>query len=128
MRPSAEHSHQLFEDSTREESPIVKNFIDIMSIGLHRSARLQRQAKGRPSSSKGALCRATKAIGLVDMQVSSIIKSGAHTAYHFYVSQIVSYTYFLDLSCNGGSNSINLVVHLASMTDNEVHTLGEMKI
>ena len=61
------------------------------------------------------------------MQASSVTITGAHDAHHCYESQIASYNDFLDLSCDGGSNSINPVACSASMTDNEVCTLGEMK-
>ena len=38
--PTTEPVHQLFEDSTREESPVVNTFIDVGHICLCRSARL----------------------------------------------------------------------------------------
>ena len=60
----------------------MNTFIEVGSIGLRRSARLQHQVEGRPSTSKGALCRATKAICLVAIQVSAITTAGAHAVHH----------------------------------------------
>ena len=127
MPTTTEPVHQLFDDNTMEESPVVNTFIYAGSISLHRSARLQRRSEGRPSASKGALCRVTKATSIVSMQVSSITAEGAHASHHYYASQIASFDNFLDLSFDGGSTAINPVAHSASMTDNEVCTLGEMK-
>ena len=53
--PTTEPAHQLFEDNTREESLVVKTFIDVGSIGLRRSASLQHRTEGELSASKGAL-------------------------------------------------------------------------
>ena len=117
----------LFKDSERDESSVESYFIEVGCVGIRRSSRIQRQKEGSSSASKGALFRDTRAIILVAMHELSMSTVGENAVYHCCSSQISSCNYFLHQSFDRGYNVINLVACSASIVDNDVHTLGEMK-
>ena len=104
---------------------------NVETIGLRRSNRIkelkQGRSQGRSPSSMASLFKATKAVGLFAMQLSSLPSAGLEIAHQCYATKIASYNEYLEKTFDDGMNGLNPVVFSTSITDNEVYNLNQMK-
>ena len=88
-------------EEMRETSEEQNQFIDIETLGLRRSSRIQERDEGRPLQSKSMLFKATKAVGLFAMTLASIHNKSYNQARSHHSRNLIKYHEILDYNFDG---------------------------
>ena len=89
-------------EQTRETPETSNEFVDVETLGLRRSPRMQERNQARPLQPKSRLNKATKDVGLFAMTLTSIHNGSYNQAKSCYSSNLIRHQEMLD------SNSMDL--------------------